>query len=83
MVRLPSALRLDAEGGGNQAITVLADVSGAFAPDVAMIMTSAPELPARQTVCLHGTWADVMAITEGSIAFAPKISRIPAAALLQ
>jgi len=83
MVRFPSAPRLDAEGGGNQAITVLAGVSGAFAPDVAMIMAYAPELPARQTVCPHGTSADVMAITEGSIAFAPKTPRIPAAVLLR
>src|SRR2546423_8152201 len=38
MATLPSAPRLNAEGGGNQAITVLAGVSGVFAPDVAMIM---------------------------------------------
>jgi hypothetical protein len=63
IVTLPSAPRLIAEGGGNQAITVLVGVSGAFAPDVAMIMTSALELPARRTLCLHGTSADVMAIT--------------------
>src|SRR5262245_60295718 len=55
---------------GNQAITVLAGVSGAFAPDVAMIMTSALELPSRRAVCPHRTSADVMAITEWSIAFA-------------
>jgi hypothetical protein len=70
IVTLPSAPRLNAEGGGNQAIIVLAGVSGAFAPDVAMIMTPALELPAREAVCLHGTSADVMAITEWSIAFA-------------
>src|SRR5262252_7272944 len=58
------------EGGGNQAITGLAGVSGAFAPGVAMLMTSALELPARRAVCLHRTSADVMAITEWSIAFA-------------
>jgi hypothetical protein len=63
IVTLPSAPRLIAEGGGNQAITVLVGVSGALAPDVAMIMTSALELPARRTVCPHGTSADVMAIT--------------------
>ena len=48
---LPSAPRLNAEGGGNQPITVLAGVSGAFAPDVAMIMTSALELPPEQYAC--------------------------------
>src|SRR5262249_11739187 len=69
IVTLPSAPRLNAEGGGNQPITVLAGVSGAFAPDVAMIMTSALELPSRRAVCLHRTSADVMAITEWSIAF--------------
>jgi len=37
-----------------------------------MIMTSALELPARRPVCLHGTSADVMAITKWSIALAPK-----------
>jgi len=63
IVTLPSAPRLIAEGGGNQAITVLVGVSGALAPDVAMIMTSALELPARRTVCPRGTSADVMAIT--------------------
>jgi len=72
IVTLPSAPRLNAEGGGNQAITILAGVSGAFAPDVAMIMTSALELPARREVYLHGTSAYVTAITEWSIAFAPK-----------
>jgi hypothetical protein len=72
IVTLPLASRLNAERGGNQPITVLAGVSGAFAPDVAMIMTSALESPARQAVCLHRTSADVMAITEWSIAFAPK-----------
>src|SRR5262245_38500586 len=76
MATLQSAPRLNAEGGGNQAITVLAGVFGVFAPDVAMIMTSALELPARRVVCLHGTSADVMAITERSIAFAPKTTRI-------
>lgn len=70
IVTLPSASRLNAEGGGNQPITVLAGVSGAFAPDVAMIMTSALELPAQRGVCLRRTSADVMAITEWSIAFA-------------
>src|SRR5262249_8046340 len=70
IVTLPSGPRLNAEGGGNQAITVLPGVSGAFAPGVAMIMTSALELPARRAVCLHRTSADVMAITESSIAFA-------------
>src|SRR5262249_49425190 len=70
IVTLPSAPRLNAEGGGNQPITVPAGVSGAFAPDVAMIMTSALELPVRRAVCLHRTSADVMAITEWSIAFA-------------
>ena len=69
IVTLPSAPRLNAEGGVNQPITVLAGVSGAFAP-VAIIMTSALELPARRAVCLHRTSADVMAITEWSIAFA-------------
>jgi hypothetical protein len=64
VVTLPSAPRLNAEGGGNQATTVLAGVSGAFALDVAMIMTSALELPARRTVCLHRASADVMAVTE-------------------
>jgi hypothetical protein len=54
IVTLPSAPRLNAEGGGNQAITVLVGASGAFAPDVAMTMTPALELPARQAVCLHG-----------------------------
>ena len=83
MATLPSALRLNAEGGGNQAITILAGVSGVFAPDVAIIMTSALKSPARRLVCLHGTSADVMAITEGSIAFAPKTPRIPAAVLLR
>jgi hypothetical protein len=83
MATLPSAPRLNAEGGGNQAITVLAGVCGVFAPDVAMIMTSALKSPARRVVCLHGTSADVMAITEGSIAFAPKTPRIPAAVLLR
>ena len=68
MATRPSAPRLNAEGGGNQAITVLAGVSGVFAPDVAMIMTSALKLQARRVLCLHGTSADVMAITEGSIA---------------
>ena len=47
IVAPPSAPRLTAEGGGNRATTVLAGVSGAFAPDVAMIMTSALELPAQ------------------------------------
>jgi hypothetical protein len=46
-------------------------------------MTSALKSPARRLVCLHGTSADVMAITEGSIAFAPKTPRIPAAVLLR
>jgi hypothetical protein len=64
IVSPPSTSRLNAEAGGNQAITVLAEVSGAFAPDVAMVMTSAPELPAYREVCLHRTSADVMAITE-------------------
>src|SRR5262249_18485348 len=68
---LPSAPRLNAEGGGNQAITVLAGVSGAFAPDVAMIMTSAFKLPARRVVCLHATSADVMVITEWPLTSAP------------
>ena len=77
MDTLPSAPRLNAEGGGNQAITVLAGVSGVSAPDVAIIMTSALKSPARRVVCLHGTSADVMAITEGSIVFAPKTPRIP------
>src|SRR5262245_32702051 len=45
IVTLPSAPRLNAEGGGNQAITVLTGVPGAFAPDVAMVMTPALELP--------------------------------------
>ena len=45
-------------------------ISGAFAPDVAMIMTSALELPPRRALCLHRTSADVMAITEWSSAFA-------------
>jgi hypothetical protein len=40
MVTLPSASRLSAEGGGNQAITVLADMSEAFAPVMAAIVTS-------------------------------------------
>src|SRR5262245_39107999 len=53
IVTLPSAPRLNAEGEGNQAITVLTGVPGAFAPDVAMIMTPALELPARRAVCLH------------------------------
>jgi hypothetical protein len=48
-----------------------------------MIMTSALKLPARRGVCLHGTSAGVMAITEGSIAFAPKTPRSPAAVLLR
>jgi hypothetical protein len=82
MDTLPSAPRLNAEGGGNQAITVLAGVSGVSAPDVAIIMTSALKSPARRVVCLHGTSADVMAITKGSIVFAPKTPRIPAAVLL-
>src|SRR5262245_46817786 len=69
---LPSASRLNAERRGNQAITVLSGVSVAFAPEVVMIMTSALELPARREVYLHGASADVMAITEWSIAFAPK-----------
>ena len=77
MDTLPSAPRLNAEGGGNQAITVLAGVSGVSAPDVAIIMTSALKSPAHRVVCLHGTSADVMAITEGSIVFAPKTPRIP------
>src|SRR5262245_23848808 len=70
IVTLPSAPRPNADGGGNQAITVLAGVPGAFPPDVAMIMTPALQLPLRRAVCLHGTSADVMAITEWSIAFA-------------
>jgi len=74
-VALPSAPRLNAEGGGNQAITIPAAVSGAFAPDVAMLMTSALELPAWRILCLHETSADVMAVTEWSIAFArPNLS---------
>src|SRR5262249_41836814 len=74
IVALPLASRLNAECGGNQAITVLAGVSGAFAPDVAMIMTSALELPARRVVCLHGPSADVMAITKWSIARASSLA---------
>jgi hypothetical protein len=70
IVTLSSAPRLNAEGGGNHAITVLAGASGAFISDVAMVMTSALELPALQPVCRHRTSADVMAITERSIAFA-------------
>jgi hypothetical protein len=70
IVAPPSAPRLTAEGGGNQATTVLAGVSGAFAPDVAMIMASALELPAQPQVCLKRTSADVMAITKWSIVFA-------------
>ena len=69
IVTLSSAPRLNAEGGGNHAITVLAGASGAFISDVAMVMTSALELPALQPVCRHRTSADVMAITERSIAF--------------
>jgi hypothetical protein len=84
IVTLPSAPRLNAEVGGNQAITVLPGVSGAFTPpDVAMIMTSALEWPARPVVCLHGTSADVMAITEWSIAFARPNFADSAAVLLR
>jgi len=54
MDTLPSAPRLNAEGGGNQAITVLAGVSGVFAPDVAMIMTSALKLPAVKEYACTG-----------------------------
>ena len=46
----PSAPRLNAEGGGNQATTVLAGVSGALAPDVAMIMTSTLDCQSISTV---------------------------------
>src|SRR5262249_42103301 len=71
IVTLPSAPRLNAEGGGNQPVTVLAGVSGAFAPDVAMVMISALELPARRGEYLPGPPHDVMAITAGSITSAP------------
>src|SRR5262249_36618186 len=78
IVALPSASRLNAEGGGNQPITVLAGVSGAFAPDVAMIMTSALGLTAPRALCLHRTSANVMAITEWSIRFArPNLAEFP------
>ena len=40
MVTLPSGSRLRAEGGGNQATTVLAGMSEAFAPVMAAIVTS-------------------------------------------
>src|SRR5262249_2165104 len=50
IVALPSAPRLNAEGGGNQPKTVLAGVSEAFAPDVAMIMTSALGLTAPSSI---------------------------------
>src|SRR5262249_27989711 len=68
IVTLPSAQRLNAEGGGSQAKTVPAGVSGTFASDLSMIIPSAPDLPALQ----HRTSADVMAVTEWSIAFALK-----------
>ena len=72
MVTLPSASRLSAEGGGNQAITVLSDMSEAFAP-VAAIVTS-PRIcrtaHPTEAACLHTASADVMAITESSISFA-------------
>jgi hypothetical protein len=42
IVTLPSAPRLNAEGGGNQAITVLAGMSEALAPVMAAIVTSPP-----------------------------------------
>jgi hypothetical protein len=71
IVARPSAPRLKAEGGGSQAKTVLAGVSGAFALDLAMIIPSAPDLPALRLVCQHRTSADVMAVTEWSIAVAP------------
>jgi hypothetical protein len=71
IVTLSPAPRLNAEGGGNHAITVLAGASGAFIPNVAMVMTSALKLasPPNQYAGT-GTSADVMAITERSIALA-------------
>jgi hypothetical protein len=47
IITLPSVPRLNAECGANQAITVLAGVSGVFAPDIAMIMTFALTSPSR------------------------------------
>ena len=73
MVTLPSASRLSAEGGGNQAITVLAGMSEAFAPVMAAIVTS-PRIcrtaHPTEAACLHTASADVMDITESSISFA-------------
>jgi hypothetical protein len=73
MVTLPSASRLSAEGGGNQAITVLAGMSEAFAPVMAAIVTS-PRIcrtaHPTEAACLHMASADVMDITESSISFA-------------
>ena len=77
IVTLPSAPRLNAEGGGSQAKTILAGVSGAFALDLAMIIPSAPDLPALRVVCQHRTSADVMAVTEWSIAVAPSNLGVP------
>src|SRR5262245_24538840 len=68
IVALPSASRLSAEGGGNQAIIVLAGTSEALAPVMAAIVTS-PRMPdSYQTPasCLLTASADVMAITESS-----------------
>jgi hypothetical protein len=48
VVTAPSAPRLNAKGGGSQAKTVPAGVSGAFALDVAMIIPSFPDLPGLQ-----------------------------------
>ena len=76
IVTLPSAQRLNAEGGGSQTKTVPASVSGAFASDLAMIIPSARDLPAVLVVCQHGLRRDVMAVTEWSIAVAPS-NRLP------
>src|SRR5262245_44601067 len=72
IVTLPSAQRLNAEGGGSQAKTVPAGVSGTFASDLSMIIPSAPDLPPLPVVCQHRPSADVMAVTEWSIARALK-----------
>src|SRR5262245_14085703 len=80
IVTLPSAQRLNAEGGGSQAKTVPAGVSGTFASDLSMIIPSAPDLPALRVVCQHRTSADVMAVTEWSIALPLACSCVPLAA---
>ena len=79
IVALPSAPRLNAEGGGSQAKTVPAGVFAAFAPDLAINIPSAPDLPARRPLCPHGLRRDVIAVTEWSVSFALRSSRSRAA----